>query len=56
MKKILLVIILFPFLIECSKHNDAVFDENDPSVLFKNTITNGFYMGHFDFQSQSYWC
>jgi hypothetical protein len=42
--------------IECNKVNNAPFDENDPSLLYKNTIANGIYMGEFVYQGKSYWC
>lgn len=62
MKKLLILIICTLLFIGCNKvkndnnYNNDTFDINDPSILFKNTITDGFYMGNFVYQGMNYWC
>jgi hypothetical protein len=56
MKKLLILLICSLIFIECNKVNNAPFDENDPSILYKNNIADGFYMGNFVYQGKSYWC
>ncbi|MBW6481275.1 MAG: hypothetical protein K0B37_17750 [Bacteroidales bacterium] len=61
MKKYLILIVCSLLYIGCDKVNDDKvnddqFDNNDPSVLNKNNIATGNYMGYFIYQDKSYWC
>ena len=59
MKKLLFLIMCALSFMECNKVNDhafPAFDETDPSILYKNSIADGFYMGNFVYQGKSYWC
>jgi hypothetical protein len=56
MKKLLILIICSLVFIDCNKVKNDPFDDNDPSILYKNTIADGIYMGNIVYQGKSFWC
>ena len=53
MKKFLVLIAFSLLYIGCERDQ---FDKNDPSVLEKDSFSEGIYMGYFILQDQNYWC
>lgn len=55
MKKYLFLIACLLIFYSCDK-DQSQFDRDDPSVMEKNTLSDGFYMGYFVLRDQNYWC
>ena len=53
MKKFLIIIVCSLLYISCERD---LFDKDDPSVLEKDSFSEGIYMGYFVLQDQNYWC
>lgn len=53
MKKLLFLIACSILCCSCDKDQ---FDKDDPSVLEKDSFSDGVYMGYFVLQDQNYWC
>lgn len=52
-----LLILLFCSLLMCAcDKNDDQFDKSEPTILEKNSFSEGIYMGYFVFHEISYWC
>ena len=52
-KKHLVFIACYLLCLGCEKD---LFDKDDPSVLEKDSFSEGIYMGYFVLQDQNYWC
>jgi hypothetical protein len=52
-KKLLILIVCSLFYYSCERDQ---FDKNDPSILEKDSFSEGIYMGYFVLQNQNYWC
>jgi hypothetical protein len=53
MKKYIILIACSLFWIACERD---LFDKDDPTVLEKDSFSEGIYMGYFVLQDQEYWC
>jgi hypothetical protein len=49
-------IILISYLLLGAACERDPFDKNDPTVLEKDSFSEGIYMGYFVLQDQEYWC
>ena len=47
---------LFLLIIIVSGCEGDLFDKDDPSVLEKDSFSEGIYMGYFVLRDQNYWC
>jgi hypothetical protein len=53
MKKYIILITCSLLCIACERD---LFDKDDPTVLEKDSFSEGIYMGYFVLQDQEYWC
>ena len=62
MKKYLILIGCSLLYIGCERDLTVIddskdlFDIDDPSILEKNSFSEGIYMGYFELRDQNYWC
>lgn len=55
MKRFIVLIVCSLLYYSCDK-DQSQFDNDDPSFLEKNSLSEGFYMGYFVLRDQDYWC
>ncbi|MBK7133665.1 MAG: hypothetical protein IPH69_12840 [Bacteroidales bacterium] len=53
MKKYIILITFSLLCIDCERD---LFDKDDPTILEKDSFSEGIYMGYFVLQDQRYWC
>jgi len=53
MKKYIILITCSLLCFGCERE---LFDKDDPTILEKDTFSEGIYMGYFVLQNQNYWC
>jgi len=56
MKIFLLFITSLLLCVGCDRTNEDQLDKDDSSILEKNRISDGHYMGYFVFENKNYWC